>query len=73
MSRSKDAGARAAWWLAIGGGVLSGGWLWPTQTYAAEAAKIDAGDTAWVLSVVGPGLDDDSAWSGAVLRWPGAA
>ena len=49
MRRSKDAGARAAWWLAIGGGVLSGGWLWPIQTYAAEAAKIDAGDTAWVL------------------------
>jgi ammonium transporter, Amt family len=49
MSRSKDAGARAALWLGIGGGVLSGGWLWPTQTYAAEAAKIDAGDTAWVL------------------------
>jgi len=23
--------------------------LWPTQTYAAEVAKIDAGDTAWVL------------------------
>src|SRR5713101_131970 len=48
MSRSKDAGARAALWLAIGGGVLSG-WLWPTQAYAAAAAKIDAGDTAWVL------------------------
>ena len=49
MSKSKDAGARAALWLAIGGGVLSGGWLRPTQAYAAEAAKIDAGDTAWVL------------------------
>ena len=49
MSRSKNAGARAAWWLAIGGGVLSGGWLGPTRAYAAEAAKIDAGDTAWVL------------------------
>src|SRR6266851_1495794 len=49
MSRSKDAGARAALWLAIGGGVLSAGWLWPTQAYAAAAAKIDAGDTAWVL------------------------
>jgi Amt family ammonium transporter len=63
MSRSKDIGARAALWLAIGGGVLSGGWLWPTQTYAAEAAKIDAGDTAWVLvssalvlMMIAPGL-----------------
>ena len=71
MSRSKDAGARAAWWLAIGGGVLSGGWLWPTQTYAAEAAKID--DTAWVLVSSALGFDDDGAGSGAVLRWPGAA
>src|SRR5215510_1159181 len=25
------------------------------------------------IGVVGPGLDDDGAWSGAVLWWPGAA
>src|SRR5215831_16297581 len=52
MRRAKDAGARhrhGILWLAIWGGVLSGGWLWPTQAYAAEAAKIDTGDTAWVL------------------------
>src|SRR5215470_9865348 len=49
MNRSTDAGAGAAWWLAIGGAVLSAGWLWPTTAYAAEAAKIDTGDTAWVL------------------------
>ena len=52
MIRAKDAGARHRYgtlWLAIWGGVLSGGWLWPTRVYAAEAAKIDAGDTAWVL------------------------
>src|SRR5215831_8386861 len=48
MSRSTDIGARAALGLAIGG-VLSAGWLWPTRAYAAEAAKIDTGDTAWVL------------------------
>jgi len=29
--------------------VLSGEWWWPAPAYAAEAAKIDAGDTAWVL------------------------
>src|SRR5262250_1253779 len=49
MNRSTDAGAGAAWWLAIGGAVLSAGWLRPTCAYAAEAAKIDTGDTAWVL------------------------
>ena len=52
MIRGKDAGARHRYgtlWPAIWGGVLSTGWLWPTRVYAAEAAKIDAGDTAWVL------------------------
>src|SRR5215510_1159182 len=52
MRRAKDAGVRHRYgilWLAIWGGVLSAGWLWPTQAYAAEAAKIDTGDTAWVL------------------------
>src|SRR5262245_23120389 len=52
MRSAKDAAARrwyGIWWLARWGGVLSSGWLWPTQAYAAEAAKIDAGDTAWVL------------------------
>src|SRR5499426_4923742 len=49
MNRSTDAGAGAAWWLAIGGVVLSAGWVWPTWAYAAEVAKIDTGDTAWVL------------------------
>src|SRR5262245_50193041 len=47
MIRGQDARARrchAALWPAIGGGVLSGEWLWPTRVYAAEAAKIDAGD-----------------------------
>ena len=76
MRRAKDAGARRRYgslWLAIWGGVLSGGWLWPTGAYAAEAAKIDAGDTAWVLVSSALVLDDDGAWPGAVLRWPGAA
>src|SRR5262249_49173252 len=53
MRRAKDAEARRRYgllWLAIWGVVLSAGWLWPTQAYAAEAAKIDAGDTAWVLA-----------------------
>ncbi len=52
MRRAKDAGVRQRYgilWLAIWGGVLSAGWWWPTRAYAAEAAKIDAGDTAWVL------------------------
>src|SRR3989475_8707511 len=52
MRGAKDARAchrYGSWWLAIWGGVLSVGWLWPTRAYAAEAAKIDAGDTAWVL------------------------
>jgi len=52
MRRVKDAGARrlqGAWWLAVWGGVLSGEWLWPVRASAAEAAKIDSGDTAWVL------------------------
>src|SRR5919199_4045864 len=52
MRRAKDVGARHRYGilgLAIWGGALSAGWLWPPQVYAAEAAKIDAGDTAWVL------------------------
>jgi ammonium transporter, Amt family len=52
MSKDQDVRAsrqRTAWGLALGGGVLSGGWWWPPQTYAAEAARIDTGDTAWVL------------------------
>jgi Amt family ammonium transporter len=52
MRGAKDAGSRrrqGVVWLAMWGGVLSGGWLWPARAYAAEAAKIDAGDTAWVL------------------------
>lgn len=36
-------------WLAVLGGVLSVGWLWPVYAQAQEAARIDAGDTAWVL------------------------
>ena len=48
MSRSKDAGARAAWWLAIGGGVLSEGGC-GRHSVCGRSRKIDAGDTAWVL------------------------
>ena len=40
---------QGALWLAVWGGVRSGGWLWPAWAYAAEAAQINAGDTAWVL------------------------
>jgi len=66
MQKAIVAGARRRYgllWFAIGGGVGSGGWLWPTWASAAEAAKIDAGDTAWVLissalvlMMVAPGL-----------------
>jgi ammonium transporter, Amt family len=52
MQKAKDAAARRRYglvWLAIGSGLLSAGWGWPTRAYAAAAAKIDAGDTAWVL------------------------
>ena len=52
MRGAKDAGACRPWgvvWLVVWGSVLSGEWLWPGRAYAAEAAKIDAGDTAWVL------------------------
>jgi Amt family ammonium transporter len=52
MRRARDAGARRRYgilWLAIGGGVLHTGWLWPIRAYAAQAAQIDTGDTAWVL------------------------
>src|SRR5436189_4379357 len=51
MQKATDAVARrrdGLVWLAVWGGVLSAGW-WPTRAYAAEAAKIEAGDTAWVL------------------------
>jgi len=34
---------------AVWGGVLSIGYVWPVCAHAAEAAKIDSGDTAWVL------------------------
>lgn len=37
------------WWLALGGGVLGVGWCWPDLVAAQEAAKLDSGDTAWVL------------------------
>src|SRR5881227_2619406 len=53
MRGAKDARAcrrYGIWWLALWGGVLSVGWWWPTRVYAAEAAKIEAGDTAWVLA-----------------------
>src|SRR5215471_1724114 len=36
-------------WRAVWGGVLGVGCLWPGCTQAAEAAHINAGDTAWVL------------------------
>ena len=36
-------------WLALWGGLLGAEWLWPVPAYAQEAAKIDTGDTAWVL------------------------
>ena len=52
MTGAKEAGDGAhigAAWLAMGSGLLSVGWLWPGQVYAQEAAKIDSGDTAWVL------------------------
>ena len=52
MRETTDAGARRLWgmWgLVAWGGVLGGEWWWPVPAYAAEAAKIDAGDTAWVL------------------------
>ena len=71
MSRSKDAGARAAWWLAIGGGVLSGGWLWPYRRM--RQSRQDRCQYGLGIGVVGSGFDDDGAGSGAVLRWPGAA
>src|SRR5436309_6604215 len=52
MQKATDAVARrrdGLVWLAVWGGVLSAGW-WPTRAYAVEAAKIEAGDTAWVLA-----------------------
>ena len=52
MRGAQGTGARrmySASWLAMGSGVLSVGWLWPVQASAQEAAKIDSGDTAWVL------------------------
>src|SRR5205823_5731316 len=52
MRGAKEAGAcrpGGVWWLAVWGGGLSAEYLWPASAYAAEAAKIDAGDTAWVL------------------------
>jgi len=52
MSEQRARGERrlhGAVWMAVLGGVLGGGWAWPGSSYAAEAAKIDAGDTAWVL------------------------
>ena len=44
MSRRQRRG-----YATLGGAVLSSGWWWPAQASAAEAAKINAGDTAWVL------------------------
>lgn len=37
-------------WLAVVGSVLSAGCLWPVYAQAQGAARIDSGDTAWVLT-----------------------
>jgi len=52
MRGAQGTGARrmyGASWLALWGGLLGAEWLWPVPAYAQEAAKIDTGDTAWVL------------------------
>lgn len=41
--------SRLAVWLAVWGVVGSVGAFWPLRAYAQEAAKVDSGDTAWVL------------------------
>ena len=52
MRRAQEKGGRlySMSWQAVWGGVLSVGCCWPVCTYAADAAHINAGDTAWVLT-----------------------